>query len=1178
MDSSREEPGVHMGRRRRPVDPAAPQPVRELALRLREAAEAAGFTSNSELAKICGLGETVVSETLRATRAPTPGTLEKILAVCAVDLDKEWETLRFRAQAADQQRRAEVKEADRQAAAQSAIAGTRRPAAELARRHLQLRGRVHLGPDGDLPYVSAVRDRALLRIHPSPPVRGQRSEVVLDPELPSYVERERDGELRLALGRARDQGGLVLVQGPSAAGKSRAAAEAMWSCLPGWQLLIPVLSEDLAPLADPRFNLSRTVVWLNDLQLHLGPGGTHVRTLSRLLAHPSRPVLLATIRSRERAALRDESPEGAGQGGQDRPRADSDTLLLIRTLLDRAHTVALERLFTATELERAKHLEGDPRIAATLPGTGRFGLAELLAAGPELRDLLAAHTGDADGQFGGAALVHAAVDCARAGWSRPVPLDLLSRLALHYVPAGLRSDVTAEDLGTAVTWATRRRRGYSRLLIPSPDDRNALTAFDYLIDDAQAQRDRSVPDAVWDVLVPAADPETALTLGERALTALTAATAETALRKALDSANPDVANSAAEQLGRLYLHRGQGPQAEPLLRRAASLNMRARGELDEYLVGCGRYDEVLDRWIAETDVRAYRRGPENLFTALAVRARWTDLERLLTERNTNGPARHTLQAELRAVKRLRWIDPAEQLAFPSPFIIFHSVRPDESREGWWWRERIAALLEQGEQQLTIEAATSAGDRFEAEKDRLLQSATRWDEGRSLYGWNHLLIFLWSHGRRDEFEPLLRGAAAAGIAGAATILEQQRRIAHHIAAPELPPFPDGADLAPELQWDFSDVTRFADPRPTGQLNQYLAGMFHELHPELAGRAFTEKEAQDEAERTGHDMPVLDFHRRTGQWRELLDHWRPQQPWSWGMDFNLGYRILAHTRLGQWQEAESDARRAFEAGQSIFGPVLAETLLHLPDGPSRADRLLLRIISTAPQRPVNRLIQLLLDTGHTNRAVCLVRPHGEEVPPPCGQITAALMELSRLSAMLPICHELIHSELWNKRASGWEESTQGMWTALAAHYDHLGTPDRAEHELRHAIEGSDPGARHVLARRLQRTGREESALRLLDRTTPSGGGPQPRSDALRSPAHPAAAPAGTLGRGGPRPAADRQSAGAPPPRRPRPANERCGNLGRPVVRARSRPRTGAGVSVAVPPTPAGHRRTGTVRGRP
>ncbi|MFD7409832.1 hypothetical protein ACFV7R_46295 [Streptomyces sp. NPDC059866] len=906
--------------------------------------------------------------------------------------------------------------------------------------------------------------------------------MVLDPELPSYVERERDGELRLALTRARDQGGLVLVEGPSTAGKSRAAAEAMWSCLPGWQLLIPVVSEDLAPLADPRFDLSRTVVWLNDLQLHLGPGGAHVHALHRLLAHPSRPVLLATIRSSERAALRDDSAARGRQGGQDRTGADSDSLPLIHALLDRAHTVVLERLFTTEELERAKFLEGDPRIASALPGTHRFGLAELLAAGPELRDLLAAHTSDADGQFVGAALVHAAVDCARAGWSRPVPLDLLRLLALHYIPAELRSDVTAEDLDAAVTWATRRRRGYSRLLIPSSDDRSALSAFDYLIDDAQAQRNRAVPDTVWRMLAAAADPETALALGERALTALAVDAAETALHKALDSTIPDVAASAAERLGRLYLDRGQGPQAEPLLRRAEPLSPRASGDLDEYLVGRGRYDDVLDRWIAETDVREYRRGPEGLFTALTARARWADLERLLAERNSSGPARHTLQAELRSMKRLRWIDPTQQLAFPFPFTVVSNVRPAESRQWSWWRERIAALLEQSGQQPTIDTATAANDEFEAEKDRLLRMAVQWDDGRSLYGWNHLLLFLWSHGRQDEFEPLLHGAAAAGIVGVDAVLEQQREVARRIAAPAMPPYPDGnEDLAPELQPEFGRAMEHADPRPTGQLTQYLAGMFHELHPQLASRAFTEEEAQEEADCTGHDMPVLEFHRRAGQWRELLDRWRPPQPAQLWPGFDLGYRVLGHVRLGQWQEAESIARRAFEAGQSSFGPVLAETLLHLPDGPSHAGQLLRRITSTAPQHPVNQLIRLLLDTGNTDRAVCLVRPHGEVAPPPCGQITAALMALSGLSAMVPICHELIDHERWeNKGASGWEESTQGMWTALAAHYDQVHAPDHVEYELQQAIDSGDSGARHVLARRLQRAGREDSALRLLGRT--------------------------------------------------------------------------------------------------
>ncbi|MFJ8955266.1 hypothetical protein ACIRL3_15790 [Streptomyces sp. NPDC102384] len=1064
-----------MARRRQPVDPAAPQPVRELALRLREIAEAAGFTSNSALAKACRLGETVVSETLRAARAPTPETFEKVLAGCGVDLDESWESLHRKAQAADQRRRAEGTEADRRDAARQAVVGTRRSTAQLERRHLLLRGRVHLGPDGDLPYVGAVRDRGLLRIHPAPPVRGPRRGLVLDPELPSYVERERDERLRVALGRARDRGGLVLVQGPSAAGKSRAAAEAMWSCLPGWQLLIPVVAEDLSPLADPRFDLSRTVVWLNDLQLHLGPGDAHVHALHRLLAHPSHPVLLATIRSSERAALREESSEGGRRQGW----PTTGSLPLIRALLDRAQSIELERLFTAVELERAERLEGDPRIAATLPAARRFGLAELLAAGPELRDLLAAHTNDADGQFVGAALVHAAVDCARAGWSRPVPRNLLRSLTEHYIPSELRSDVTDEDLEAAVTWATRRRRGYSRLLIPSADDRHALSAFDYLIDDAQGQGDRAVPEPVWRTLAATADPETALALGERALTALAVDAGESALRKALDSARPDVAARAAQRLGRLYLDRGQGPKAEPLLRRADYLGSWARRDLDEYLVGCGRYDEALDRWIAETDVREYRRGPEGLFTALTARARWTDLERLLAERNSSGPARHTLQDELRAVKRLRWSDPTEQLALPYPYAIFEGAHPHASYTGAWWRDRIARLPEQAGQQHTIEAAHLAIGEFEAEKDRLVQSAAQWENGSSLYGWKHLLVFLWSHSRRGELEPLLHGTAATGSVGVNAVLEQQREIARRIAAPIMPSYPDGNEgQASELQRKFGRTMEHIDPRPVGQLTGHLAMMFHELHPQLYGRAFTEEDAQEEADRSGHDMPILEFHRQAGQWHELLGRCRPTQPGQVWPDLDLRYQVLAHVRLGQWQEAASIACRAFEAGLSTFGPILAEALLHLPEGPPQADQLLRRIISTDPQRPVNQLIRLLLDTGNTERAVRLVRPHSEVASPPCGEVTTAVMALSGLPAMVPVCHELIHYERWeHKRASGWEESTQGMWTALAAHYDHIDAPDVVEHELRRAIDCGDSGARHVLARRLERAGHGDSALRLL-----------------------------------------------------------------------------------------------------
>ncbi|MFJ4095160.1 hypothetical protein ACIPYS_26525 [Kitasatospora sp. NPDC089913] len=1080
-----------MPRRRRAVDPAAPAAVRELALRLREVAEAAGFPTNSGLAAASGLGETVVGEVLRGIRAPTTGTLGKLLTACDIAPDRSWQTMRSRAQAADQQNRARTAEADRQAAARREVTGTHRSAAELARRHLLLRGRAHLGADGDLPSVGSVRDRALLRIHPAPPVRGYRGDVVLDPELPSYVERDRDLELRAELGRARDHGGLVLLQGPSAAGKSRAAAEAMWSCLPGWQLLIPVVSADLAPLADPRFDLSRTVVWLSDLQLHLGPGGAHVHAFDRLLAHPGRPVLLATIRSSERAALRGDGEEAGPHDGQQRAVATAGDLPMVQDLLGRARTVVLERLFTAAELGRAGRLDGDPRIATALPGTNRFGLAELLAAGPELRDLLAAHTGDADGQFVGAALVHAAVDCVRAGWNRPVPVELLRGLVPQYVPAELRGDVTAESFDTAVAWSTRRRRGYSRLLIPSVDDRRALSAFDYLVDDAQAQHGRAVPEAVWHALVPAADPETALTLGERALNALAGSAAEAALRKALDSEVADVAADAARRLGRLHLDRGEASPAEAVLRRAER-SSGWRDDLNAYLVDCGRYDEVLDRWIADTDVTGPRREPDGLFAALTACARWTDLERLLLARNSNGPARQTLNAELRAVKRLRWSDPGQRLTLPFPAVVLRNTSPNGSSSWQWWRRRIASLSQPAHRRPATEHAEGrldAQDPFASEKERLVRSAAEWDHGRSLYGWSHLLFFLSSHGRRDELEPLLHEALADGAMGVADVLERRRAIARRIAAPVLPPVPDdGEDFSPALAREFGNVSEHLDPRPTEQLDRHLAAMFHELHPGPAARDFTEAEAEQEARRTGHDLPVLEYFRRAGRWHELLDRCRPFPtivPWP---HLELGYHVLAHVRLGRWPEAEAVARHAFEAGESSLGPVLAETLLHRPDGPAQAQRLLHRLIGTAPRRPVNRLIRLLLDTGRTEdteRAIGLVRRHGEVAPPPCGQVTAALMALHRLPAMEPVCRELIHNERWeDKRASGWEESTQGMWTALAAHYDALAGPDRADDELRQAVDDGDLGARHVLARRLHRAGDDNGALGLLDRIDSAG----------------------------------------------------------------------------------------------
>ena len=164
----------------------------------------------------------------------------------------------------------------------------------------------------------------------------------------------------------------------------------------------------------------------------------------------------------------------------------------------------MPRRWTDSELARARQV-ADRRIQNALPMTERFGLAELLANGPELvRDWQSAWEPGRHPR--GAALVAAAVDCRRAGLHEPVPVELLDRLAEHYLATRGGAEQRPEPIDAALCWATEPARGASSLLLPAG---LSYLAFDYLVD----MPTDVIPHAVWIDLVAWADPEQAMRVG-----------------------------------------------------------------------------------------------------------------------------------------------------------------------------------------------------------------------------------------------------------------------------------------------------------------------------------------------------------------------------------------------------------------------------------------------------------------------------------------------------------------------------------------------------------------------------------------------------------------------------------------------------------------------------------------
>jgi hypothetical protein len=169
-------------------------------------------------------------------------------------------------------------------------------------------------------------------------------------------------------------------------------------------------------------------------------------------------------------------------------------------------------MWSPGELASAWKLAHDARIADALRSAAKYGLAEHMAAGPQLlqgfRDARSATPGTwivnpADGPRGGprgAALVKAAIDARLAGYRQPVPLPLLRDLHEVYLRAWGGAALRPESWDNALAWATQPLHATSSLLEPTDDD--GYLAFDYVVD--EAARDPAtppVPDAVWQALL-----------------------------------------------------------------------------------------------------------------------------------------------------------------------------------------------------------------------------------------------------------------------------------------------------------------------------------------------------------------------------------------------------------------------------------------------------------------------------------------------------------------------------------------------------------------------------------------------------------------------------------------------------------------------------------------------------
>ena len=162
-------------------------------------------------------------------------------------------------------------------------------------------GSSSLTTNGRLPRVRDVQDPSWLGIRPAALGKSISSHLPsLQERVPSYVPRDVDEELTSILKRTN----FILIVGDSAAGKSRTAFEIMSALFPKHRLIAPADQAALKKLEGVVLTQSRCVLWLDDLERYLGPGGLSRTLLASILGNSrTRRVVVATIRSIEMARL-----------------------------------------------------------------------------------------------------------------------------------------------------------------------------------------------------------------------------------------------------------------------------------------------------------------------------------------------------------------------------------------------------------------------------------------------------------------------------------------------------------------------------------------------------------------------------------------------------------------------------------------------------------------------------------------------------------------------------------------------------------------------------------------------------------------------------------------------------------------------------------------------------------
>ncbi|MFF9072101.1 trypsin-like peptidase domain-containing protein [Streptomyces sp. NPDC014646] len=364
--------------------------------------------------------------------------------------------------------------------AMEAAAGLCPEVVEIGRSAPQVVHEASASCEGDwLPVADA--DPVSFGVHRAPDASGH-------PDVVQYVPRCVDAQVDARLEALAETGGMLLLTGDSAAGKSRVLFEGMVRNLGDRSVCKPDPDADLSSLYSSSGSDHEKVVWLDDLHNYLRSDGLTPSLLDRLVRHGT--VVLATLRTEFHEHYTDEE-DGPSLSRSTGPPLPSSPGRVIRA----AHHITLDRIWTDDE-RRAASLSEDPRVVAALNADRAHGVAEYLAAGPQVLKRWKAAS-RVKGNPRGAALVAAAVALARTGVDTALAPEPLERLHAYFLDREGGPALRPEGMEEAWDWASRIVLGVTSPLVPGRG--GTWKPFDYLVSDAaRRSRPSELPGQVWD--------------------------------------------------------------------------------------------------------------------------------------------------------------------------------------------------------------------------------------------------------------------------------------------------------------------------------------------------------------------------------------------------------------------------------------------------------------------------------------------------------------------------------------------------------------------------------------------------------------------------------------------------------------------------------------------------------